>query len=97
MPCPWPWSPVSALEQLEYEWDLVIMDLRFLNCAGEQDAREGLALIRRIREKGSAVPVVVLPGGRMSCTGGRRRRWSSRVMVKPVTTHELLAAVADLV
>ena len=42
--------------------DLVILDLRFPNALGEPDAQEGLALIRRIRDLGCRVPVIVLSG-----------------------------------
>jgi CheY-like chemotaxis protein len=89
-------EPSGALRQLELGWDLLIMDLRFLNCAGEPDCREGLALIRRIREMGSRVPVVVLSGWPADLYGQPEEKMVSRVMVKPVPTRELLAAIAEL-
>jgi CheY-like chemotaxis protein len=89
-------DPTGTLEQLDRGWDLLIMDLRFLNCAGEQDAREGLALIRRIRERGSGVPVVVLSGWPDDLYGQPEEKMVARVMIKPVPARALLAAVAEL-
>ena len=40
--------------------DLVIVDLRLPNERGEADPNEGLALIRRIREIGCRIPLLVL-------------------------------------
>src|SRR5580700_3153892 len=90
-------EPSGALEQLDEGWDLLIMDLRFLNCAGVPDAREGLALIRRIRERGSEVPVVVLSGWPDDLYGQPEEKMVSRVMIKPVPARALLAAVKELV
>lgn len=90
-------EPSGALEQLDRGWDLLIMDLRFLNCAGVADPREGLALIRRIRERGSKIPVVVLSGWPDDLFGRPEERMVSRVMAKPVPTRDLLAAIAELV
>ena len=90
-------EPSGALEQLDRGWDLLIMDLRFLNCAGVADPREGLALIRRIRERGSKIPVVVLSGWPDDLYGRPEERMVSRVMPKPVPTRDLLAAIAELV
>lgn len=89
-------DPSEALHQLERGSDLLIMDLRFLNRAGEADSAEGLALIRRIRAMGSVVPVVVLSGWPEDLYGRPEEGMVSRVMVKPVATHELLAAIAEL-
>ena len=89
-------DPSGALRQLNRGWDLLIMDLRFRNCAGESDSREGLALIRRNREMGSSVPVVVLSGWPEDLYGQPEEKMVSRVMVKPVSTRELLAAIAEL-
>jgi CheY-like chemotaxis protein len=90
-------EPSVALRQLDRGWDLLIMDLRFLNCAGVPDFREGLALIRRIRERGSDVPVVVLSGCPDDLYGRPEEKMVSRVMVKPVPARDLLAAIAELV
>ena len=90
-------EPSGALEQLDRGWDLLIMDLRFLNCAGVPDPREGLALIRRIRELGNQVPVVVLSGWPEDLYGQPEEKLVSRVMVKPVPARALLAAIAELV
>src|SRR6267154_2579414 len=77
-------DPTVALQELERGWDLLIMDLRFLNSAGRPDTREGLALIRRIRERGSVVPVVVLSGCPDDLYGQPEEKIVSRVMGKPV-------------
>lgn len=90
-------EPAEVFEQLDRGWDLLIMDLRFLNCAGVPDFREGLALIRRIREMGSEVPVVVLSGWPDDLYGEPEEKMVSRVMVKPVPARDLLAAIAELV
>ncbi|MBZ5620703.1 MAG: response regulator [Acidobacteriia bacterium] len=90
-------EPSGTLRLLERGWDLLITDLRFLNGAGEPDPREGLALIRRIREQGSGVPVVVLSGWPEDLYGQPEEKMVSRVLVKPVPTRELLAAIAELV
>jgi len=90
-------EPAGALAELDRGWDLLIMDLRFLNCAGVPDPREGLALIRRIRELGIRVPVVVLSGWPDDLYGRPEERMVSRVMAKPVPTRDLLAVIAELV
>jgi CheY-like chemotaxis protein len=90
-------EPSGAIGQLYLGWDLLIMDLRFLNCAGEPDCREGLALIRQIREMGSEVAVVVLSGWPEDLYGRPEEKMVSRVMVKPVQPRALLAAIAELV
>src|SRR5215469_12666091 len=64
--------------------DLVIMDLRFPNASGEPDSAEGLALIRRIRAAGSAVPVIVLSGWPDDLYGQPEEAMVSRIMIKPV-------------
>ena len=90
-------SPREALRHLGRGWaNLLIMDLRFPNAAGEPDAREGLTLIRRIREQGWEAPVVVLSGWPEDLYGQPEEKMVSRVMVKPVASRELLEAVAEL-
>jgi CheY-like chemotaxis protein len=90
-------SPRQTLRHLERDWaNLLIMDLRFPNAAGEQDPCEGLTLIRNIREQGCQAPVVVLSGWPDDLYGQPEERMVSRVMVKPVATRELLAAIAEL-
>ena len=89
-------GPSETLWQLEQSWDLLIMDLRFLNGTGQADYREGLSLIRRIREMGNGVPVVVLSGWPDDLYGQPEEKMVSRVMLKPVASRELLATVAEL-
>ena len=76
--------------------DLVIMDLRFPNALGEPDAREGVALIRRIRDLGCRVPVIVLSGWPEDLYGQPEEQLVSRILLKPVRTRELLSAIRDL-
>lgn len=76
--------------------DLVIMDLRFPNALGEQDAREGIALIREIRDSGCRAPVIVLSGCPDDLYGQPEEQSVSRVLLKPVKTREFLSTVRDL-
>jgi CheY-like chemotaxis protein len=76
--------------------DLVIMDLRFADAEGNGDVAEGMAMIRRLREFGCAAPVIVLSGWPEELYGRPEERMVSRIMVKPVMTAALLAAVGDL-
>ena len=76
--------------------DLVILDLRFPNALGEPDAQEGLALIRRIRDLGCSVPVIVLSGWPDDLYGEPEERMVSCILVKPVKTREFLDAIRGL-
>jgi len=76
--------------------DLVILDLRFPNALGEPDAQEGLALIRRIRDLGCSVPVIVLSGWPDDLYGEPEERLVSCILVKPVKTREFLDAIRGL-
>ena len=76
--------------------DLVIIDLRFPNAAGEPDAAEGLALIRGIRALGCCVPVIVLSGWPEDLYGQPEEGMVSLIMVKPVGVATLLEAIHDL-
>jgi len=90
-------SPAHTMRQLERGWaNLLIMDLRFLNAAGEPDSHEGLTLIHRIREEGYAVPVVVLSGWPEDLYGEPEEQMVSLVIVKPVASRELLGAIEEL-
>jgi CheY-like chemotaxis protein len=90
-------SPGEALRHLERGWaNLLIMDLRFPNVAGEPDSREGLRLIRRLREQGCETPVVVLSGWPEDLYGKPEEKMVSRVMVKPVASKQLLETVSEL-
>jgi CheY-like chemotaxis protein len=75
---------------------LVIMDLRFPNALGEPDAREGIALIRGIRDLGCRAPVIVLSGWPEALYGQPEEQLVSRILLKPVRTRELLNAIRDL-
>ena len=89
--------PSETLRELERSAaDLVIMDLRFPNAAGQSDSREGMALIRRIREAGYRVPVVVLSGWPEDLYGEPEEEMVSRIMVKPVGIPVLLEMIAEL-
>lgn len=90
-------SPREALRHLGRGWaNLLIMDLRFPNAAGEPDSREGLKMIRSIREQGCVAPVVVLSGWPEDLYGTPEEKMVSRVMVKPVACRLLLETVAEL-
>ena len=90
-------SPADALQSAPGWAQLIMIDLRFLNAAGEPDCREGLALIRRLREQSARVPVVVLSGWPDDIYGRSEETMVSRVMMKPVATKELLEAIEQLV
>jgi CheY-like chemotaxis protein len=76
--------------------DLVILDLRFPNALGKPDAQQGLALIRRIRDLGCRVPVIVLSGWPDDLYGEPEERLVSCILVKPVKTREFLDAIRGL-
>ena len=90
-------TPSEALRELERSAPtLCMMDLRFPNAAGQPDSREGRALIRRIREAGYRLPVVVLSGWPADLYGEPEEAMVSRIMVKPVGIPELLVTIAEL-
>ena len=89
-------GPSGVLRQLPRGWDLLIVDLRFLNTKGEPDHRVGLHLIRAIRETDKAVPVVVLSGWPDDLYGQPEEKLVSRIVVKPVRSRELLATIEEL-
>jgi CheY-like chemotaxis protein len=76
--------------------DLVIMDLRLPNALGEPDPREGTALIRRIRDLGYGVPIIVLSGWPDHLYGEPEERLISCILVKPVNPPELLDTIRGL-
>jgi CheY-like chemotaxis protein len=89
--------PSEALRELERGAPaLCMMDLRFPNATGQPDSREGRALIRRIREAGDRLPVVVLSGWPADLYGEPEEAMVSRIMVKPVAIPELLETIAEL-
>ncbi len=76
--------------------DLIVMDLRLANATGEADAEAGLALIRRLRDLGWAIPVIVLSGWPDDLYGQPEEQLVSRILMKPVKTRELLHAISDV-
>ena len=76
--------------------DLVIMDLRLPNVHGEPDSREGMALIRGIRDLGFRAPVIVLCGWPEDLYGQPEERLVSRILLKPIRTHDFLNTISDL-
>jgi CheY-like chemotaxis protein len=89
--------PRDAMRSIEHgETDLVIMDLKFSNARGEQDSKEGLALIRGIRECRAGLPVIVLSGWPEAIYGTPEETMVSRVLVKPVLIGALLETINDL-
>ena len=90
-------TPSEALRELERSAPaLFVMDLRFLNASGQPDSREGRALIRRIREAGYRLPVVVLSGWPADLYGAPEEEMVSRILVKPVGIPVLLEMIAEL-
>jgi len=89
--------PAEALRELERSApDLFLMDLRFPNAAGRPDFREGMTLIRRIREVGYRLPVVVLSGWPEDLYSEPEQQMVSRIMVKPVGILLLLQTIEEL-
>jgi CheY-like chemotaxis protein len=85
-------DPAEMLRQLEQTGPhLLMMDLRF------PDTRVGLALIRRIREQGSTLPVIILSGWPEELYGQPEEQMVQRILVKPVGPGDLLEAIAALV
>ena len=76
--------------------DLVILDLRFPNALGEPDAQEGLALIRRIRDLGCRVPLIVLSGWPEDLYGEPEERLVSCILIKPGPSREFLDTIRGL-
>ncbi len=90
-------DPPGVLRQMEQAYDLLIIDLRFLNCAGIADCREGLNLIRKIRNSERDVPIIVLSGWPADLDDRPEQEMVSKVMLKPVMSRDLLAAIDQLV
>jgi|SRR5450432_963553 CheY-like chemotaxis protein len=92
---------LDALETIRHleqgHADLVIMDLRFPNASGIPDSALGLALIRRIRDSGCRAPVIVLSGWPDDLYGQPEEQLVSRIMVKPVKSAVLIAAIREMV
>ena len=76
--------------------DLVVMDLRFPNALGESDPREGVALIRRIRDLGFRAPLIVLSGWPADLYDQPEEHLVSRILLKPVSARELLHTIRGL-
>lgn len=91
-------SPAAALDEIRRApADLVLMDLRFPNPAGQPDAAEGLALIRGIRSFDARTPVIVLSGWPDELYGSPEAAMISGILLKPVSIAGLLEAIAGLV
>jgi CheY-like chemotaxis protein len=76
--------------------DLVVMDLRFPNVEGQSDFREGLRLIREIRDLDATVPIIVLSGWPTDIEGQPEEQMVSRVLFKASRPTALLAATREL-
>ena len=90
-------DPSGVLRQMEQGYDLLIIDLRFLNRAGIADCREGLNLIRKIRHAECVVPIIVLSGWPADLDDCPEQQMVQKVMLKPVPARDLLAAIDQLV
>jgi len=75
---------------------LIVMDLRFPNATGRDDPKEGMQLIRRIRELDAKVPIIVLSGWPEELYGQPEEQLVSRILLKPVKPAMLLAAAREL-
>jgi len=84
-------DPAEMLRQLQKGPHLLVMDLRF------PDTRIGLALIRRIRELGSTLPVIILSGWPEELYGQPEEAMVELILVKPIGAADLLTAIAALV
>jgi CheY-like chemotaxis protein len=90
-------DPFETIRQIQQgEADLVVMDLRFPNSTGTPDSALGLALIRRIRDVGCRLPVIVLSGWPDDLYGQPEEAMVSRIMVKPVNPGVLMEAIRAL-
>jgi len=76
--------------------DLVMLDLRFPNAQGNPDAREGLALIRRIHEISPTTPMLLLSGWPQDIDDQPEERMVARILVKPVKPSALIQAVREI-
>ena len=87
-------GPADVFRELERSAPgLVIMDLRFQDASGQPDSGEGKALIRRIREAGYWLPVVVLSGWPEDLYGAPEEEMVSGILVKPVGIPLLLETI----
>jgi CheY-like chemotaxis protein len=81
----------AAVSKLDAGWaQLLLMDLSL------PQASDGIALIRRIRESGCRIPVVVFSGWPEDLYGTPEEEMVSCVMVKPVPVGELLEKLNEL-
>jgi len=76
--------------------DLIVMDLRYPNVQGESDCREGMRLIREIRELDANVPIIVLSGWPADIEGQPEEQMVSRVLLKTVRPAALLETAREL-
>jgi CheY-like chemotaxis protein len=76
--------------------DLIVMDLRFPNGKGQSDFREGLRLIREIRDLDPKVPIIVLSGWPNDIEGQPEEQLVNRVLFKAMRPTALLAATREL-
>jgi len=91
-------SAADACQQLRLAVpQVLLMDLRFPNERGVQDAAEGLSLIRSARELAPELPVIVLSGWPEDIQGRPEERMVAEVMVKPCRVNRLLEAIGRVV
>jgi CheY-like chemotaxis protein len=72
---------------------LLMMDLRFPNARGELDSSEGLALIRGVRERAPALPVIVLSGWPQDIEGRPEEKMVAGIITKPCRVNVMLEAI----
>ena len=88
-------SPSEAMRHINTV-DVIIMDLRFPNSEGDSDPAEGLGLIRRIRESGCHLPVIVVSGWPEDLEGRPEAQMVTKVMLKPVGMQNLIHVIEEL-
>lgn len=82
-------DPTKALEVIRAQtFDLLITDFTMPRMTG-------LELVKRIREAGQHVPVILLSGVATEIPGAEVRSLASRVLTKPIGTYELAVAVRE--
>ena len=83
-------TPKAAAAEMQSGWpELLILDL----CI--PTARAGLALIRQIRESGSATPILVMSGWPDELYETPEEKMVTRILVKPVPMPDLLASIRE--
>jgi CheY-like chemotaxis protein len=90
-------APQALRSLREHTPDMVMIDLRLPNAQGVPDSREGLSLIRSVKELCGTAPVVVLSGWPEDLDGQPEEKMVDRVLQKPFRPSALMDLVRELV